>query len=84
MWAQPRATNGHADEQFEHDVEQEIAVSSGDFALATNTCAATDQRQCAFSVTFTPSQTGGIKGAVTVTDSAIGSPQVVNLAGTGQ
>ncbi len=64
-----------------------IAVSaSGDFALATNTCAATLAAggQCAFSVTFTPSQTGSIKGAVTVTDSAIGSPQVVNLAGTGQ
>ncbi|MGA9896841.1 MAG: choice-of-anchor D domain-containing protein [Terriglobales bacterium] len=64
-----------------------IAVSaSGDFALATNTCAATLAAggQCAFSVTFTPSQTGSIKGAVTVSDSAIGSPQVVNLAGTGQ
>ncbi|MGA7381005.1 MAG: choice-of-anchor D domain-containing protein [Terriglobales bacterium] len=64
-----------------------IAVSaSGDFALASNGCAATlaAAGQCTFSVTFTPSQTGSIKGAVTVTDSAIGSPQVVNLAGTGQ
>lgn len=64
-----------------------IAVSaSGDFALATNTCASTlaAHGQCTFSVTFTPSQTGSIKGAVTVTDSAISSPQVVNLGGTGQ
>jgi hypothetical protein len=64
-----------------------IAVSaSGDFALASNTCASTlaASSQCTFSVTFTPSQTGSIEGAVTVTDSAVGSPQVVNLAGTGQ
>ena len=40
--------------------------------------------QCTFGVTFTPSQTGSIKGGVTVTDSAVTSPQVVNLAGTGQ
>ena len=40
--------------------------------------------QCIFGVTFTPSQIGSIKGGVTVTDSAVTSPQVVNLAGTGQ
>jgi Abnormal spindle-like microcephaly-assoc'd, ASPM-SPD-2-Hydin len=64
-----------------------IAISaSGDFAIATNNCASTlaAGSQCTFTVTFTPSQTGSIKGAVTVIDSAISSPQVVNLAGTGQ
>jgi hypothetical protein len=64
-----------------------IALSaSGDFALATNTCASTlaAHGQCTVSVTFTPSQTGSIKGGVTLTDSAVPSPQVVNLAGTGQ
>ncbi len=64
-----------------------IAISaSGDFALATNTCASTlaTHAQCTVSVAFTPSQTGSIKGAVTLTDSAVPSPQVVNLAGTGQ
>ena len=64
-----------------------IALSaSGDFAVATNTCASTlaAHGQCTVSVTFTPSQTGSIKGAVTLTDSAVPSPQVVNLAGIGQ
>ena len=63
-----------------------VISATGDFALATNTCAATlaAKGQCTVSVTFTPSQTGSIKGAVTVTDSAVTSPQVVNLGGTGQ
>jgi len=64
-----------------------IAITtSGDFGLATNNCVSTlaSNSQCTFTVTFTPSQTGSIKGAVTVTDSAISSPQVVNLGGTGQ
>ena len=64
-----------------------IAVStSGDFGLATNNCASTlaAHGQCTFSVNFTPSQTGSIKGAVTVTDSGLNTPQVVNLGGTGQ
>lgn len=38
---------------------------------------------CTLSVTFTPSTTGSIKGAVTVTDSASTSPQTVKLTGTG-
>jgi len=61
-------------------------AASGDFGISTNNCAATlgANSQCTFTVTFTPSQTGSVKGAVTVTDSAISSPQVVNLSGTGQ
>jgi hypothetical protein len=64
-----------------------IAIAaSGDFAISANNCSATlaSKTQCTFAVTFTPSQTGSIKGAVTVIDSALGSPQVVNLGGTGQ
>lgn len=64
-----------------------IAIAaSGDFAISSNSCPATlaSKGQCSFAVTFTPSQTGSIKGSVTVTDSALGSPQVVNLGGTGQ
>lgn len=61
-------------------------AASGDFAVSATTCSATlaSKAQCTFSVTFTPSQTGSIKGSVTVTDTALGSPQVVNLGGTGQ
>ncbi|MGO9125626.1 MAG: choice-of-anchor D domain-containing protein [Terriglobales bacterium] len=64
-----------------------IAVSaSGDFAIAADNCATTlaANGQCTFSVTFMPSQAGSVKGAVTVTDSALTSPQVLNLGGTGQ
>jgi len=61
-------------------------AASGDFAIASNNCTATltAHTSCSFGVTFTPSQTGSVLGSVTTTDSAIGSPQVVNLSGTGQ
>jgi hypothetical protein len=39
---------------------------------------------CTFQVTFTPTNTGTIEGAATVTHDASGSPQVVKLTGTGQ
>ena len=39
--------------------------------------------KCTLSVTFTPSNTGSIKGAVAVADSGAGSPQIVGLTGTG-
>lgn len=64
-----------------------IAIAaSGDFAISSNTCGSTlaSKGQCSFAVIFTPSQTGSIKGSVAVTDSALGSPQLVNLGGTGQ
>jgi hypothetical protein len=38
---------------------------------------------CTLSVTFTPSTTGSIKGAVTIKDGASTSPQTVKLTGTG-
>jgi hypothetical protein len=61
-------------------------AASGDFAIASNNCAATlaAHTSCSFGVTFTPSQTGSVLGSITTTDSAIGSPQVVNLLGMGQ
>jgi len=40
--------------------------------------------KCTFTVTFTPSKTGTVKGAATVTHGASNSPQVVGLTGTGQ
>ena len=39
--------------------------------------------KCTLSVTFTPSDTGSIKGAVSVADSVTGSPQIIGLTGTG-
>lgn len=39
--------------------------------------------KCTLSVTFTPSNTGSIKGAVAIATSGAGSPQIVGLSGTG-
>ena len=57
---------------------------TGDFSQ-TNTCTSTlaAGRTCAISVTFTPTQVGTRSGALTVTDTGTGSPQVTNLSGTG-
>jgi trimeric autotransporter adhesin len=60
--------------------------ASGDFAIATNNCPSSvpSKTQCTFTITFTPNQTGAVVGAASITDSALTSPQVVNLSGTGQ
>ncbi len=61
-----------------------IAVS-GDFGQ-TNTCGgglAAGGASCTISATFTPTATGDLEGAVTLTDDAAGSPHVVSLKGTG-
>jgi hypothetical protein len=64
-----------------------IAVS-GDFAQATskkpcgNTLAAGEN--CTVKVTFTPEQLGALSGNLTITDSALNSPQMVPLSGTGE
>src|SRR5207253_501563 len=59
-------------------------VASGDF-MQTNTCGTSVAAgaNCAISVTFTPTATGTRTGAITITDNAAGSPQSVNLTGTG-
>ena len=59
-------------------------VASGDYAQ-TNTCGASVAAagSCTISVTFIPTATGTRTGAITVTDSASGSPQIVNLTGNG-
>jgi hypothetical protein len=59
-------------------------VPSGDYA-DTATCAATlaAGSNCTINVTFTPTVTGTRTGAITITDNAAGSPQNINLTGTG-
>lgn len=63
-------------------------VSGGTAPCGTTVAAASGQTpgSCTFEVTFTPANTGAIKGAVTITHNAAGnnSPQVVSLSGTGQ
>lgn len=57
------------------------AVGSG-----TSPCggALAKSAKCTFSVTFTPTDTGSIKGAVAIATSGAGSPQIVGLSGTGE
>ena len=58
---------------------------SGDYG-ETNTCKGKSiaaGKTCAIKVSFSPSATGTLAGAVTVTDGAATSPQVVALTGTG-
>jgi hypothetical protein len=59
-------------------------VASGDFAPANN-CASPVAvgGSCTISVTFTPTAIGTRSGAITITDNAPGSPQMVSLTGTG-
>jgi hypothetical protein len=59
---------------------------SGDFAGATLAqCPSiqVDAAPCTFSITFKPTATGTRTGAITFTDNATGSPQLVALSGTG-
>ena len=63
--------------------------ASADFAAAgsgSTPCGGTLAKSatCTLSVTFTPSNTGSIKGAVSIASTGAGSPQVVGVSGTGQ
>jgi hypothetical protein len=51
----------------------------------TNTCGTTLKagKNCTISVTFTPTKTGIVTGAVTITDNATNSPQTITLSGSG-
>lgn len=59
-------------------------VVSGDFSRST-TCGATldPAASCTIDLTFTPTTTGARTGALTISDDATTSPQVINLNGTG-
>jgi Abnormal spindle-like microcephaly-assoc'd, ASPM-SPD-2-Hydin/Galactose oxidase, central domain len=62
-------------------------TNSGDFALGEATCSPTGTlaggATCTIVVAFTPSATGARTAAISVADSATGSPQSVPLNGTG-
>jgi hypothetical protein len=59
-------------------------TSSGDFA-ESNDCNSVlgAGMTCTITVTFTPSQVGAEAGAITITDDAADSPQMVSLSGNG-
>ncbi len=61
-------------------------TNAGDFAKGADTCTGatvTPNSACAVSVTFAPSATGSRSASLNFTDNASGSPQTVNLTGTG-
>ena len=60
-------------------------VTSGDFAIASNTCGTGIDAgaKCTVGVTFSPTAAGTRSGALTFSDNAGNSPQTVSLSGTG-
>jgi hypothetical protein len=59
--------------------------SSGDFAIATNTCVASVAagKTCTIGIQFSPTTAGTRSGTLTFNDGALNSPQTVSLTGTG-
>jgi len=59
--------------------------TSANFAAASNTCGSSVAAgaTCTVGVTFTPVAAGAASGSLTFTDSALNSPQIVTLTGTG-
>jgi len=60
-------------------------ITSGDFALASNTCGPSLGAgfTCKIGVTFTPRVVGARSGTLTISHSAYGSPSLVTFTGTG-
>jgi len=62
------------------------ASTTGDFSISATTCGASlaAKSSCTISVVFKPTQTGTRTGTLSVSDSAVGSPQTSSLTGTGK
>jgi hypothetical protein len=60
--------------------------TSGPFAIASNTCGGSiaGGAKCAVGVTFKPTVKGTATGALTFSDNAVNSPQIVTLSGSGR
>jgi hypothetical protein len=63
----------------------EILAPTAYFTMFANNCGASlaPKASCAVSVTFTPNELGSETGTLSVSDSALNSPQTVALTGTG-
>lgn len=57
--------------------------ATGDFAATNNCTSVNASGTCTIQVTFTPTASGSRTGTLTVTDSALDSPQLVTLTGAG-
>ncbi len=62
-----------------------ITVSPASYAVTTTTCTSTlaASSSCTATIVFTPEEAGSIPGTLTISDSAVGSPQTVTMTGTG-
>ncbi len=62
------------------------ASTTGDFSVSSTTCTASlaAKSSCTISVVFKPTQTGTRTGTLSVSDSAVGSPQTSSLTGKGK
>jgi hypothetical protein len=61
-------------------------ATTGDFSVSATTCSTSlaAKSKCTISVVFQPTQTGTRPGTLQVSDSAVASPQISNLSGTGK
>jgi hypothetical protein len=61
-------------------------LASGDYKIVSTTCTGSlaAKSKCSFSVTFSPTAKVAISGVASVSYKSLGSPQVVDLTGTGQ
>ncbi len=60
-----------------------LGTSPGDCTAPSSLVSDTIGASCALSIAFTPQSTGSISGTATITDNAAGSPQIINLSGSG-
>jgi Abnormal spindle-like microcephaly-assoc'd, ASPM-SPD-2-Hydin len=63
-----------------------VITTTGDFNVSSTTCTTTlaAKTGCTINVVFKPTQTGLRTGTLQVSDSAVGSPQISTLTGTGK
>jgi subtilase family serine protease len=72
--------------------EQAVALTgisasvTGEFSISSQTCSSSlaAKSTCTFSLVFSPTATGLQTGTLSVSDSAVGSPQTASLSGTGK
>jgi subtilase family serine protease len=72
---------------YQSTILQDLAISTtGNFSVSTTTCQSelTSNATCTISVVFTPTAVGAATGTLSVSDSAVNSPQTSNLSGTGK
>jgi len=60
-----------------------LGTGIGDCTATSMLTSGSSDESCSVSINFTPQSTGSITGKVTITNNAPGSPEVINLSGSG-